>query len=315
MSRMSDELEHYLAVRRSFGFDLRTFERVLRKFIAFAQNQGTDYITSKLFLRWKDTFGSASMATWSTRLGMVCQFSLWLNGVDSRNEVLSRSLLTGKQRRTRPYIYSDQEILQIVDGAARLHSVNGIRALTYSTFFGLIAVTGLRISEAIALDCDDVDLTVGILKIRHGKLGKERIVPISKSSLKRIATYAKERDRLLGCHPTPFFVSDSGTRLTDCTARYNFACVCQQIGLRPVQRFNRHGRGPRIHDLRHTFAVHTLLRWYRAGMDPDREMLKLSIYLGHTKPDNTYWYIEAIPELLELASHRATQILTQGEGK
>jgi integrase/recombinase XerD len=315
MSYLAQELERYLTIRRGFGFDLRTFERVLRKFIVFAQSQGMDHVTSDLFLRWKAAFGSASMQTWSTRLGMVCQFSLWLNGIDPKNEIIPRSLMVGRRHRTRPYIYSENEIALIIDSAAQLHSVNGIRALTYSTLFGLIAVTGLRIGEAIALDCSDIDLLNGVLNVCHGKFGKPRLVPVSKSSLKRLASYAKERDRLLGRRPTSFFVSDNGNRITDCSARYTFACVCQQIGLRPAQRFNRHGRGPRIHDLRHTFAVHTLLHWYRNGMDPDREMIKLSTYLGHTKPECTYWYIEAIPELLELASHRATQALAQEERK
>ena len=109
--------------------------------------------------------------------------------------------------------------------------------------------------------------------------------------------------------PQSFFVSDIGNRPDDCSVRYNFAVVCQRLGLRPVQRFNRHGRGPRIHDLRHTFAARTLVNWYRAGKDPNREMLKLSTYLGHTEPEHTYWYIEAVPELLKLAAAQAGRIL------
>jgi integrase len=110
----------------------------------------------------------------------------------------------------------------------------------------------------------------------------------------------------------PFFRIDDGRRPTDCFARYNFALVCQEIGLRARQRFCRHGRGPRIHDLRHTFAVRTIMGWYRKGLDPDREMMKLSTYLGHSGPDNTYWYIEAVPELLKLASKRAERSLAEG---
>ena len=188
--------------------------------------------------------------------------------------------------------------------AAELPSINGIRALTCSTLFGLIAVTGLRVSEALSLDVADVDLEAGLLTLRRGKLGKARLLPISDSTTVRLAAYAKERDRLLGSSPEAVLRVGSGERLTDCGARYNFAAVCQAIGLRPVEKFHRHGRGPRIHDLRHTFAVRTLVNWYRTGKDPAREMIKLTTYLGHANPAHTYWYIEAVPELLDLASRR-----------
>jgi integrase/recombinase XerD len=174
-----------------------------------------------------------------------------------------------------------------------------------------IAVAGLRVSEALSLDVADVDLEMGILTLRRGKLGKARLLPLSVSTTVQLAAYARERDRLLGATPEPFFVSDHGERVTDCGARYNFAAVCQTIGLRPAEKFQRHGRGPRIHDLRHTFAVRTLIDWYRTGKDPGREMIKLTTYLGHASPVHTYWYIEAVPELLELASERAVASLAQ----
>jgi integrase/recombinase XerD len=144
--------------------------------------------------------------------------------------------------------------------------------------------------------------------LRKGKFGKARLVPVSHCTRMQLADYAKERDRLLGAPSQAFFVSDSGKRLTACGARYNFAAVCQSIGLRPAQKYNRHGHGPRIHDLRHTFAVRTLLNWYRDRAEPGREMVKLTTYLGHANPVNTYWYIEAIPELLELASKRVEEV-------
>jgi integrase len=213
-------------------------------------------------------------------------------------------LISGRTRRPHPYIYSEEEIRRIVEAAAALPSVNGIRALTCSTLFGLIAVTGLRVSEALSLCAADIDLENGVVTVRQGKGGKVRLLPVSACTRTRLAEYAKERDRLLGVPATAFFIADRGERLTDCGARYNFAVVCQAIGLRSAQRFRRHGRGPRIHDLRHTFAVRTLLNCYRSGKDPAREMMKLTTYLGHCNPAHTYWYIEAVPELLELASRR-----------
>jgi integrase len=260
-------------------------------------------------MAWRAEFGHADQHTWCARLGMVRQFAFWLSGVDPKNEVPPKGLIPGRYRRQRPYIYSEREIARIVREASRLPSPNGIRCLTFTTLFGLIAVTGLRISEALSMNNDDVDWETGVVTIRQGKLGKARLIPVSKSTLARLARYAAKRDRLLGKRPRSFFVSDTGSRPDDCSARYNFAVVCQRIGLRPAQRFNKHGRGPRIHDLRHTFAARTLVKWYRTGKDPDREMLKLSTYLGHTEPAHTYWYIEAVPELLELAAKRAERVL------
>jgi integrase/recombinase XerD len=311
MSTLLQELDRYLTLRRSLGYDLRTAARVLRKFIAFASQERAKHITTDLFLRWQEVFGHAHRATWAARLGMVRLFTQWLHGIDSRHEVPPQALITYRYRRARPYIYSSEEIRRLIDTAAQLPSVNGVRALTYAALFGLIAVTGMRVSEAIALDIRDVDLESGVLTIRRGKLGKARFLPISVTSQTQLKNYSKERDRLLGASPQSFFASDRGTRPTDCCVRYNFAVVCQRMGLRPAQWFHRHGRGPRIHDLRHTFAVHTLLNWYRSGKDAAQEMIKLTTYLGHVNPVHTYWYIEAVPELLELASKRSCASLAK----
>jgi integrase/recombinase XerD len=311
MSTLAQELDRYLTIRRSLGYDLSTAARVLRRFVTFAHGRKARHITTDLFLAWQAEFGEANQQAWSARLGMVRQFALWLSGINPKNEVPPKALIPGRYRRTRPYIYSEQEIVRIVKEAARLPSPNGIRALTFATLFGLIAVTGLRVSEAIALDNSDVDLENGVLTVRCGKSGKARIVPISETTVERLIAYAAERDRLLGRTPKPFFVSDTGNRPDDCSARYNFATVCQRIGLRAPQKFNKHGRGPRIHDLRHTFAARAMVNWYRSGKDPEREMIKLSTYLGHTEPTHTYWYIEAVPELLALASERVVRAISQ----
>jgi integrase/recombinase XerD len=313
MTSLTVRLEHYLAVRRGLGADLSFSERVLRRFIAFADAEGIDHVTVDLFLRWRAHFGSANNNTWSTRLGMVRVFATWLQGIDPRTEVPPAGLIPGKPRRTRPYIYTVGQIAEIVAEAARLPSSYGLRGWTCTTLFGLIAVTGLRVSEAIGLDEQDVDLEEAVVTIRRGKNGKSRFVPISASAVDRLGAYRAERNRILGAGPLPFFLFESGQRPTDCSARYNFAQVSQRIGLRKPQDFTRHGCGPRIHDLRHTFAVRTIMDWYRRGLDPDREMIKLSTYLGHANPEHTYWYIEAVPELLQLASDRAERsILERG---
>lgn len=298
------ELQRYLNVRRNLGYDLRTTERVLRRFVEFAESEQTEHVTTALLLRWQERFGAAGKQTWAARFGIVRLFAQWLSGLDPAHEVPPRSLIPSRTRRPRPYIYSEVEIAAIIDAAMELPSVYGMRGLTCSTLFGLIVVTGLRISEALGLDTPDVDLRDGVLRVRYGKLGKERLVPLAESVTDHLARYGMERDRLLGYTPEPFFVTCDGTRLGDCGARYNFAQVCQRIGLRELQQLKRHGRGPRIHDLRHSFAARTMIDWYRNGKDPAREMIKLTTYLGHSNPENTYWYIEAVPELLELASRR-----------
>jgi integrase/recombinase XerD len=312
MMTLSQRLDDYLAVRRSLGFDLSFEERMLRVFTRFAKDEGAGHITADLFLRWKAAFGKANNNTWAQRLGMVRAFARWLKGYDERTDVPPQGLVLGKWHRSRPYIYSEKEVATLVARAAKLRSRYGLRGWTCSTLFGLIAVTGLRINEALKLDDDDMDLDAGVITVKRGKNGKARYVPIAPSTIERLAVYRNERMRLLGETMGAFFCNDDGRRPTDCCARYNFAAVSQDMGLREAQRFCRHGRGPRIHDLRHTFAVRTIMDWYRKGLDPDREMIRLTTYLGHSNPDHTYWYIEAVPELLQLASERAERSLAEG---
>lgn len=311
MSKLSQELDRYLTIRRGLGFDLATSARVLRRFVSFAEQQDVDHISTELFLKWQKDFGKAHRQTWSARLTMVRLFAQWVHGLDPAHEVPPKGLIPYRLRRTKPYIYSGEEIKRIVETASELPSMSGIRGLTFSTLFGLIAATGLRISEALSLDNDDVDLDTGVLTVRRGKSGKARLVPIVESVTSRLKSYAVQRDQLVDSTPKSFFATEEGNRVVDCGARYNFAIACQRIGLRPQQRFCRHGRGPRIHDLRHTFAARTMIEWYRTGKDANREMIKLTTYLGHSSPNDTYWYIEAVPELLELASRRVTSASTR----
>lgn len=319
-SSLRQELDRYLAVRRSLGYGLGTAARILCRFIDFAENQDANHVSVDLFLRWQKAYGHANPQTWAARFGIVRLFAHWLHGLDPAHEALPCGLMPYRARRPRPYIYNEDEVASIVAAAAELPSTYGLRGLTHATLFGLLAATGLRISEALALDAGDVDLDTGVLTIRRGKLGKARLVPLHASVTQRLRAYVGERDRLLGAAPQPFFVGeqnggDGPRRVGDCSARYNFALVCKQLGLRPPQRYGRHGRGPRIHDLRHSFAARTMIGWYRTGQDAAVEMHKLTTYLGHAKPENTYWYIEAVPELLELASGRLSGLLDAEAGQ
>lgn len=303
---LATQLGRYLSVRRSLGYDLGTAERILRRFTRFADREGAVHIDTALFLRWHATLAEACTSTRGTRLTVVRLFAQWLSSFDSGHEVPPRGLLPSAVARSRPHIYSDAEIAAIIAAAKVLPSIYGLRGLTSSTLFGLIAVTGLRISEALALDRDDLDIVNGVLRVRQGKLGKERLLPLDPSVVTHLIDYLAERDRLIGHPAMPLFVTDKASRLTDCSARYNFARACQEIGLRAHQPYCKHGQGPRIHDLRHSFAVKTMIGWYRTGKDPAREMIRLTTYLGHSSPSNTYWYLEAVPELLDLAMERAS---------
>jgi integrase/recombinase XerD len=205
---------------------------VLRCFARFADQEGARHIDTALFLRWDANLPDAGTSTRSARLGKVRLFAQWLSSIDPAHEVPPRVLLPNRSQRTRPHIYREAEIASIIAAAKALPSIYGLRGLTCSTLFGIIAVTGLRISEALALDQDDLDAENGVLRVRRGKLGRERLLPLDPTVVAQLVGYAAERDRLLCTTPEAFFVTCKGTRLTDCCARYNFARACQQIGLR-----------------------------------------------------------------------------------
>lgn len=307
MSPLAVSLDAYLTLRRGLGTELRAPGAHLRRFVEFLDREKATAITTELALRWAKSPAGATAATWAQRLGDVRRFAAWLSTTDPGTEVPPVGLLPGRYRRRPPYIYSDAEIERVVHEAARLPSALGMRAHSYATLFGLLAVTGLRLGEALALDRADVDLHTGVLTIRRAKLGKSRFVPLQDTTCTALQQYIQQRDRLVR-RPTStaFLLSESGTRLTQCSARYNFAVVSRAVGLRATKPGCKHGRGPRLHDMRHRLAVRTLIRWYREGRDVERELPKLSTYLGHVHVADTYWYIEAVPELLQLATERVT---------
>ncbi|HTW11009.1 MAG TPA: tyrosine-type recombinase/integrase [Acidimicrobiales bacterium] len=305
MSKLREAAERYIQLRRQLGYKLHRVSYLLRNFVAFAEREDAAHVTTDLALRWARQPLGAQPAIWASRLGVVRRFAAWLSASDRGTEVPPSGLLPCRYRRRRPYIYSDAEVESIVRVANRLSSPAGLRGRTFSTLFGLLAVTGLRVSEALALDRKDVDLGEGLLQIRGTKFGKSRLVAVHASTREALAGYAGERDRLVRRPATEaFFLSEKGSRMTGCSADDNFAKVSREVGLRAPTPGRRRGRGPRLHDLRHRFAVCILLKWYRAGVDVGREIPKLAAYLGHAHVNELYWYIEAVPELLKLAADR-----------
>jgi len=303
MNRLEQDLKDYLNIRRSLGFRLRVPGSLLRSFVAFLQAAGASHITTELARRWATQPSQAQPFTWAWRLGLVRRFATWISATEPCTEIPSPGLLPHRYRRKTPHIYGDEEIEKLLRRTQRLPSCKGLRARTFTTLFGLLVATGMRVNEALGLDRPDVDLDHGTLFIRRAKFGKSRYVPVHPSTVEALKQYARARDRFFPAPLTPaFFVSERGSRILDATARYTFAKVSQQVGLRPSAK--GHGRGPRLHDMRHRFAACTLIHWYRAGLDVERELPKLATYLGHVHVNDTYWYLEAVPELLQLATDR-----------
>lgn len=305
MSALHDALTEYLAARRALGTQLKWPESSLRRFVDFVESENAEFVTTELALCWAIQPVGVQRATHAGRLRIVRGFAAWLQATDKRTQVPPQRLLPARNRRPAPHIYSDGELAKLIAAAGGLRSASGLRGATFKTLLGLLTATGLRPGEALALDNGDVDLTGGILTVRASKFGKSRLVPIEESTRAALAAYATFRDRVRPRRDTPaFLVTARGTRLGASAVRKMFAKLCQRVGLRSQQPSRRSGRGPRLQDVRHTFATRRLIEWYRAGLGVDRLIPRLSTYLGHTSPVETYWYIQAVPELLRLATER-----------
>jgi integrase len=301
MSELKIALEHYLSLRRQLGFKLRDEGSLLPKFVFFVEQQGASFITTDLALRWAMQPKGTLPAWWAKRLQMVSHFAQYMSIGDPRTEIPPQGLLPHRYRRRTPYIYSGEEIKKLIKAAKQLFSPIGLRPYTYSTLFGLIAVTGMRVRESTHLLCKDVDLKHGILTIHQTKFGKSRLVPIHPSTQRILQEFKCRRNQLCPNPQDPnFFISDRGTRLTCCNIRQTFVKLSRQIGLRgPID-----SHGPRLHDFRHSFAVRTILSWYRADIDVERQIPKLATYLGHIHVNDTYWYLSAVPELMQQVAMR-----------
>jgi len=301
MSILAQAIQDYLAMRRALGFRLTDAGRVLPEFAAFLEEKGASHITIPLALEWAQRPSSARPAEWARRLSHVRGFARHWGATDPRTEIPPWGLLPYRACRARPYLYTDKEIDRLLEAAQRLPPLGGLRCWTYRSLLGLLAVTGLRISEALNLRSHDVDWAEGVLTVRGAKFGKSRLVPLHASSLAVLAEYARRRDRLLAGHPTPyFFVSDRGRPLEGSAVRRVFYQLSRQTGLRGAHA----SHGPRLHDFRHRFAVQTLVRWYKSGKDVERRLPVLSTYLGHVHVSDTYWYLTACPELMGFAARR-----------
>lgn len=302
MSALQQLLIEYLRVRRALGFALEHEGRLLPQFISFLESQGSNHITVSLSLRWAMASPGGSAKRTRARLRMVRGLAKYAAAFDPRTEVPSLDLAPiSSTGRPIPYIYTDSEICDLMRTARTWQNLKGE---TYATLIGLLAATGMRVGEAITLDRDDVDCLDGVIVVRQGKFGKSRELLLDPTTARALRAYEQARDRHLRYPRSPsFLLSLAGTRLHYKNVHLNFLRLLHQAGL--SERRPR----PRLHDLRHTFAVATLMRWYRENVDVDARLPALSTYLGHVAPSCTYWYLTATPELLLLASQRAERAL------
>lgn len=294
-------LQDYLAMRRSLGFKLEAVASALLKFVQFMEDRHASHITIQLSLEWAQQPTTAQPARWAGRLSFVRGFAQYLAAIDNLTEVPPPGLFPHHPKRVTPYIYSNREIALLLAAALRLPSAGGLKRWTYYVLLGLLSVTGLRIGEALHMKLDDVDLHEGVLTVRDTKFGKSRLIPIHRSTQKVLANYLRRRRLFLAERPSAhLFISGTGNRLDCGDVHRTFYALSRQIGLRELCV----GHGPRLHDFRHRFAIETLLRWYRSGEDAEPRSPALSTYLGHTSVSDTYWYLSACPELMELAAKR-----------
>ena len=299
MSQLSGHAADYLELRRALGFKLAKEGRLLPDFAAFAEAAGADTVTIDLAVRWAAKPDGTSPVWAAQRLSMVRGFARYLQTVDPAVQVPPSDLLPARTRRATPYIYSDADIAALMTAARALR--NPLKAATFATLIGLLTVTGMRGSEAMRLDDPDLDADAGLLTIRATKFRKSRQLPLHATTLQALAGYQVLRGRLCPAPPAAsLLVSTTGARLCHETVQPVFRHLLRQAGIGQ----GTHQPRPVIHGLRHTFAVNTLLSWYRDGQDVQARLPALSTYLGHASPAATYWYLTATPELLALAAGR-----------
>ena len=299
MSALEAAVNDYLALRRGLGFKLEMHGRVLPQFVEFLEQRDAALITTALALEWATEPESGSVVWWHQRLAIVAGFARYLQGSDPCHEIPSSDLLPAKFRRAIPYLYSEAQIAALMAAARGIASP--LKAATYETLIGLLSVTGMRIGEAVGLDRYDVELGESRLTVRHGKNGRSREVALHPSTVTALDSYARVRDELCPHPKDPsFLITTTGMRMNTGTIWHEFDRLRRATGLDRETL----GRRARVHDIRHSFVLRTLLGWYRDDVDVEAQLPLLSTFLGHTHPSDTYWYMEGAPELLAMAAER-----------
>ena len=299
---MAALVEAYLLYRRQAGFALKIEGAQLMRFAHFSEQAGHQGpLTVKLAVQWASASCQPTPLTAARRIEVLRPFARYCQQFDSATEIPPGGLFGPAHRRLTPHVFTDDEVGVLLTACEHLHPPGGLRGASCATLFGLIAATGLRVSEATTLRRSEVDLKRGLLHIQHAKFGKSRWVPLHSTTTRALQRYAQRRDHdPLTTNTDAFFVFDYGRPASTSSLEYAFQLLRRQLKWRA-----RGGHPePRIQDLRHTFVCHRLERWYAEGLDIDRRILALSTYLGHARVTDTYWYVTATPELLALAAQR-----------
>jgi len=299
MTTLRTHVDEYLALRRSLGYKLRRDGFLLADFATYHEQTGHATVTAQMMLAWAQQAADATPNWRYRRLGVVRHFAIYLSGIDPTQEIPPSDLLPARAHRPTPYIYSHADVLNLIATARNLP--NNWQRTTLPTIVGLLAVTGMRVGEALNLDRTDVDWSDGLLVLRGTKFGKSREVVLHPTVVQALRTYDCQR-RMIVPHPKApaFFLSTTGLRIHYQTFCQLYLDLVRRVGLEAPFA----GCLPQAHGLRHTFAVNTLLSWHRAGIDVSERMHLLSTYLGHGDPVHTYWYLSAVPELMTLVAER-----------
>lgn len=292
-------VDEYLRLRRGLGFKLERAGQILPQLVCYLEAAGASTVTRELAISWAKLPVSARPQHWASRLAVARGFAVYLQTIDPATEVPPAGVFAVRYQRPTPYLWPEVDIRQLLVAARTL--TPPLKAASYEALFGLLAVTGMRVGEAVGLERDDVDLDTGVITIREqiAKLEKARLVPLHPTTVVALKRFASERDRLC---PTPrstrYFISTIGSALTRSEVAKTLRRLTTTLGLRTDTVH------PTAHQLRHTFAVRTLIDWQRSGVPIDERIILLSTYLGHVSPAESYWYLTATPELMGHAADR-----------
>ena len=299
MKGLAEHVEDYLSLRRALGFKLERHGRLLPQLVAYLQTAGEHTITRELAISWARLPAAAHPRHWAARLAIGRGFALYMQTIDPATEVPPTGVFAVRYQRPTPYLWSHQDICRLLEAAGGLRPP--LRAASYQALFGLLAVTGMRVGEALALETRDVDLDQGVIAIRQetAKLERARLVPLHPTTVGALRHYGDARARLRPrTRSRAFFLSATGTGIDRSQVSKTLRKITTALGLRTETVH------PRAHDLRHSFALGTLLGWQQAGVRVDERIAVLSTYLGHVRPADTYWYLTATPELMGAAAER-----------
>lgn len=309
MKTIKEAVHDYIELRRRMGYRMCRAQAQLLKFAAFLELHQAPFITQRLAIEWVRQADGLKPVTQSKRMTFVRGFARFRQAADPRTEIPAPRLFKAAPQRFSPYLYSDHDITALLEAARKMtcggKSVAHFLSSVYYTLFGLLCVTGMRLGEACNLKLDDVDLEAGVLIVRNAKFGRDRLIALHRSTGRALADYIQCRRRCFLDRPCAeyLFVSSAGTALSGHRIHKVFVRLSLQTGLRGTDS----GRAPRLHDMRHTFAMRTLQRWHRDGDDPERLLPILSTFLGHVSASSTYWYLENCPELMGPAAERLAE--------